>query len=476
MLAGKLVIEFDDHEPLACPINASWKVSATAEADWNAPDFDDSHWSAAAPIAKVGQRPWGTIAVPGANDPPLACPLVRKEFRVPGAIRRATIYGSALGFYRLWVNGEPVGNDYFTPGWTDYKKRVYYQTYDVTALVRPNAWNAVGGVLAGGWYYGAPNWLHYGDRPRLLAQLEIELADGTVQTIATDGSWQAAFGPYIEAGILAGETYDATKEIPGWAAPGVSAGDWRPVAVADAISAKLQAFPSIAEQETGELTPVKITEPAPGVFVFDLGQNFAGFARLEVRGPAGTKVVLRFAEMLNPDGTIYTANLGSAWATDTYVLKGEGEETWQPQFTYHGFRYVEVTGYPGRPTADAITGIAVNSNIRLDRLVRVLQPDGQPALSEHRLDTAGELHLGAHRLPATRRAAGLDGRRGDVCPGRRLQCRRGGVSGKMAGRSGRRPGAGGRFSRRGPARRVRRRHGRLGRRRYSLPHDALRSL
>ena len=220
VLAGKLVIEFDDHEPLACPIDASWKVSATAEAGWNAPDFDDSHWSAAAPIAKVGQRPWGTIAVPGANDPPLACPLVRKEFRVPGAIRRATIYGSALGFYRLWVNGEPVGNDYFTPGWTDYKKRVYYQTYDVTALVRPNAWNAVGGVLAGGWYYGAPNWLHYGDRPRLLAQLEIELADGTVQTIATDGSWQAAFGPYIEAGILAGETYDATKEIPGWAAPG----------------------------------------------------------------------------------------------------------------------------------------------------------------------------------------------------------------------------------------------------------------
>ena len=137
------------------------------------------------------------------------------------------------------------------------------------------------------------------------------------------------------------------------------------MAVADAISANLQAFPSISEQETGELTPVKITEPAPGAFVFDLGQNFAGFARLAVRGPAGTKVVLRFAEMLNPDGTIYTANLGSAWATDTYVLKGEGDETWQPRFTYHGFRYVEVTGYPGRPTADAITGVAVNANIPL---------------------------------------------------------------------------------------------------------------
>ena len=178
-----------------------------------------------------------------------------------------------------------MGNDYFTPGWTDYKKRVYYQTYDVTELVRSGGANVIGGVLAGGWYYGAPNWLHYGDRPRLWAQLEIELADGTVQTVVSDGSWRTAFGPYIESGILAGETYDATKEISGWASPGAVEGDWRPVAVAEAIPAKLEASPDAAVQETGELKPVRLTEPKPGVTVFDLGQNFAGFARLKVRGP-----------------------------------------------------------------------------------------------------------------------------------------------------------------------------------------------
>ena len=364
-LAGKLVIEFEGREPLVWRIDSSWKVSAGAAANWSAPDFDDSHWPAAVSIAKPGDKLPDMIAAAGANDPPLACPLLRKEFHVAGAVRRATVYGSGLGFYRLWINGRPVGNDYFTPGWTDYKKRVYYQTYDVTDLVRSSGPNVLGGVLAGGWYYGAANWLHYGEQPRLWAQLEIELADGTLQTVVSDGSWRTAFGPYIESGILAGETYDATREIAGWTSPGAIRGDWRAVAVTEAISAKLQACPGVAVQETGELKPVRLTEPRPGMTVFDLGQNFAGFVRLKVRGPAGARVVLRFAEMLNPDGTIYTANLGAAWATDVYVLKGDGEEIWQPRFTYHGFRYVELTGYPGRATAEAVTGIAVNSNTPL---------------------------------------------------------------------------------------------------------------
>jgi alpha-L-rhamnosidase len=270
-LAGKLVIEFEGREPLVWRIDASWKVSASAAANWNARDFDDSHWPAAVPIAKISDKSQEMIDAAGANDPPLACPLLRKEFHVKGAVRRATVYGSAMGLYRLYINGRPVGNDYFTPGWTDYKKRVYYQTYDVTDMVRSSSPNVIGGVLAGGWYYGAPNWLHYGDRPRLWTQLEIELADGTVQTVTTDGSWKAAFGPYIESGILAGETYDATREIPGWAAPGASPGDWQPVAVADAMPASLQACPDVAVQETGQLKPVRLTEPKPGVTVFDHG-------------------------------------------------------------------------------------------------------------------------------------------------------------------------------------------------------------
>jgi alpha-L-rhamnosidase len=364
-LMGKLVVDFDDHPQIVSPFDDKWKVSSVADKNWNAADFDDSHWSAAAKIGAPGDRPWGPIVVPGANDPPLACPLLRKEFQVRGPVRRATLYGSALGLYRFFINGRPVGDDYFAPGWTDYKKRVHYQTYDVTDLVHADGTNAIGAILAGGWYYGAPNWFTYGDRPQLLAQLELEMADGSVETVATDGTWTAAFGPYVEAGILAGETYDATREIAGWSSPGVAAGDWHAVQVADSISAKLEAAPDDPVVETGRLETKAITEPKPGVFVFDLGQNFAGVARLKVSGPRGTRVTLRFAEMLNPDGTIYTANLGGAWATDTYVLRGEGEETWQPQFTFHGFRYVELTGYPGRPPADAIIGIVLNSRLTM---------------------------------------------------------------------------------------------------------------
>jgi alpha-L-rhamnosidase len=367
-LTGKLVVEYDNRQQTVLPIDASWKVLPRAnksDEKWGKADFDDSRLPGAVRIGKMGDQPWGALAVPGANEPPLACPLLRKDFQVKGEIRRATLYGSALGLYRLYLNGKPVGNDYFTPGWTDYKKRVYYQTYDVTDLVRSDGGNAIGGVLAGGWYYGAPNWLHYAGQPRLWAQLEIELADGTVQTIVSDGSWKLAFGPYIESGILSGEYYDATKEIPNWSSAGAAGGDWRPVAVSDSVSAQLQAFPGVAVQETGRLPTVKITEPKPGVYVCDLGQNFAGVTRLKVRGPAGTRVVLRHAEMLKPDGTLYTSNLGSAWATDTYVLKGQGEEIWQPRFTYHGFRYVEVTGYPGRPTEDAVTGVPINAQIAL---------------------------------------------------------------------------------------------------------------
>ena len=294
--------------------------------------------------------------------------MLRKEFKVHGDVRRATVYGSALGIYRLHINGRPVGDDYFTPDWTDYRKRVYYNTYDVTELVRKGD-NAIGGVLGSGWYAGGVGGYlgrnHYGNCPRLFAQLEIELADGTIQTIATDNTWKTAFGPYLEAEFLAGETYDARRQIPGWDSPGLDDGVWKPVAVTAKIPCKLEAFPGVNVRETGLLSPVKITQPKPKVYVFDMGQNFAGFARLKVRGPAGAKVVLRFAEALNPDGTLYTLNLREARVVDTYILSGRGEEVWQPRFTFHGFRYVETTGYPGRPAEDAITGVVINSDVPL---------------------------------------------------------------------------------------------------------------
>jgi alpha-L-rhamnosidase len=367
-LAGKLVIEFEQGEPIVQKIDTSWKASTQESPNWTVGTFDDSKWAAAAMVVKMGEGPWGDIVVEGKKGKTYACPLLRKEFQLDGEIRRATLYASALGAYRLYINDKPVENNYFAPDWCDYKTRVYYNTYDVTNLVKANGANAIGGVLGAGWYSGMIAWCGrncYGDRPRLFAQLEIELADGTIQTVATDGTWQTAFGPYIEGELLPGETYDATKEIPGWASAGLEAANWTPVAVTESIPAKFQAFPGVTVQETRVYPTVKVTEPKPNVYVFDLGANFAGFARLTANGPKGTKVVIRYAEMLNPDGTIYTTNLRSARATDTYILKGNGEETWQPHFTFHGFRYVEVTGYPGRPTAEAIEGIAINSAVPL---------------------------------------------------------------------------------------------------------------
>jgi alpha-L-rhamnosidase len=314
----------------------------------------------------IGREPAGEKQEP--KSALQGCPLLRHEFTVDQPLRRATLYASALGVYRMHLNGKSVGNDYFTPDWTDYHKRVYYNTYDVTELVWQGP-NALGGILGPGWYAGHVGWWPegriYGPDPRLWAQLEIELADGSRKTVVTDESWKATTGPIVEGEFLAGETYDATQEIPGWDQPGLEDAPWRPVQITEKIPAQLEAFPGVTVQETGTLKPVKLTEPRPGVYVFDLGQNFTGVARLKVKGPRGTRVVLRFAERLNPDGTIYTANLRGARCTDTYVLKGGGEEVYQPRFTFRGFQYVEVTNFPGKPDLRTITGVALNSAVPL---------------------------------------------------------------------------------------------------------------
>ncbi len=365
-LIGKLVVELDDGTQITQEIDSSWKASTKAAPGWQGPKFDDTGWPNAKCIAKIGVKPWGELETDGLDV--LACPMFRKEFSAPQAIRRATVYASALGIYRLYINGQPVGNDYFTPGWTDYKRRVYYNTYDVTELVQKGG-NAIGAVLSAGWYSGAIGWkserYHYGNRPKLLVQLELELADGSRQIVATDGTWKAAFGPYIEGEFLAGETYDARLEMPGWSRPEFDDTEWLSVVEGDCGGAVLQAHPGVLVKETGIIEPKSIKELRPGVYVVDMGQNFAGFVRLRVSGPAGTKVVMRFAEMLNPDGSIYTTNLRTARATDTYILKGGGTEVYQPRFTFHGFRYVEVTGFPGKLTTDALTGVAINSDTPL---------------------------------------------------------------------------------------------------------------
>ncbi len=305
------------------------------------------------------------------NSRPLVLPpprYLRKDFALKGEIRKATLRASALGWYNVHLNGERVGDDYFTPGWTDYNKRIYFNTYDVTDMVNKGD-NAIGAILADGWYSGYIGWGrirdHYGKNTRMMAQLDVEYIDGSTETIITDGSWKASTGPLLEADILMGEVYDATHEIPGWDKAGYDDKRWNAVDVTDEIKAIIEPYPTVTVQVFQEIKPLSVMEPKKGTFVFDLGSNFAGFARLKVKGKKGARITLAYGERLLKDGTILKANLRGARAEDTYICKGDGIEIWKPRFTFHGFQYVSVTGYPGTPKKDAITGIELTSATRV---------------------------------------------------------------------------------------------------------------
>jgi alpha-L-rhamnosidase len=292
------------------------------------------------------------------------CPFLRKTFSLTKPVTRARIYASARGIYMLYLNGERVGHDYLRPGWTDYNKRIQYQTYDITDQLTSDT-NAIGMILGDGWYTGYLGFQgkhhHYGTYIQGLAQIEIEYADGTSEIIITDGSWKATQGPILYADLFMGEAYDARRDLPGWSTASYDDSTWSPVDSEPLGKANLVAQQGPSVQKTEELTVREITEPTPGTYVYDLGQNMVGWVRLRVSGEAGQTVRLRFAEMLDPDGTVYVANLRTAKATEYYTLKGATEETYEPSFTFHGFRYVEVTGYPGKPGPDAITGIVIQS-------------------------------------------------------------------------------------------------------------------
>ncbi|MDP2883785.1 MAG: glycoside hydrolase family 78 protein [Ignavibacteria bacterium] len=293
-------------------------------------------------------------------------PYVRKEFSLNKPIHRAQVYLTARGMFIASVNGRRIGNDVLSPEWTDYRKRIQYITYDVTNRVKEGK-NCLGVTIGDGWYRGyvgfgkLPN--NYGDQTSALVQLHLEFADGTEQIICSDTSWKGAFGPLSYSDLLMGERYDARLEAKGWNTPGFNDSQWQSVQVMPETQAQLVALPTEPVRVTHILKPKKVTEPKKGTYVFDLGQNIAGFCLLKVRGPGGTEVTLRHAEVLNPDGSIYTENLRRAKATDVYILEGGREEVFEPQFTFHGFRYVEVTGYPGKPLLDAIRGCVVSTDL-----------------------------------------------------------------------------------------------------------------
>ncbi len=360
--------------PLAARQAAWWKVRSwngdgtpsgwSETAVWETGPLEPTDWTARW-LSLAGLVPDREIAETAELDGLLPAPIFRREFTVDAPVFRARLYATARGVYEARLNGEKVGDQNLAPGWTDYTKRQQFQTYDVTTQILQGP-NVLGGTLGTGWFCGYVGWQrqcrHYGTTPQLLFQLHIDHPDGSSTVVASDGEWKATTGAIRYADLLMGEFQDARRDVTGWDRPGCDAREWLPVTVSNLNAVPLVADPAqpVRAQET--IAPVGRTEPSPGVHIFDLGQNIAGWARLKATGPTGTRIELRFAEILEPDGTLYVENLRGARVTDTFVLAGDGEESFEPRFSWHGFRYVEVTGYPGEPPDGAIEGRFVGSD------------------------------------------------------------------------------------------------------------------
>ena len=294
------------------------------------------------------------------------CPYLRKEFSVKGSVSEARLYISSHGLYQAEINGKRVGNQEFTPGWTSYNKRIQYQTYDITKSLRASD-NAVGILLGDGWYRGYLGWGNnrnvYGDKLAVIAQIRIKYNDGTIVYISTDESWKSSTGPILKSDIYNGETYDARLEQAGWSLPGFDDKGWKGTKITETPKAILIAPQGPPVSKIEELTPVNISKTGNNSYLVDMGQNMVGWVRIKASGMAGDKIILKHAEVLDKTGTIYFDNLRSAQQTNTYILKGKGEEIFEPHFTFQGFRYIEITGYPGMLTPDKITGIVIHSDM-----------------------------------------------------------------------------------------------------------------
>jgi alpha-L-rhamnosidase len=297
---------------------------------------------------------------------PQRAPMLRREYSVRAGLAKARLYITALGVYEARINGLPVGDHVLEPGWTSYNHRLQYQTFDVTPLLREGR-NAIGAMLGDGWYrgrlgYGGGRGNIYGNRLALLAQLELTYADGTNERIVTDETWRAETGPILSSDIYDGETYDARLERPGWSTPGYNDGDWRRVALLQRDLRTLVAPTGPPVRRTQEVAPIAIFKSPSGRTVVDFGQNLVGKVRVSVNGGAGQTITLRHAEVLE-NGELAMRPLRTAEATDRYTLRGDGPETWEPAFTFHGFRYAEVEGWPGELRPEDISAVVLHSDL-----------------------------------------------------------------------------------------------------------------
>ncbi len=333
---------------------AKWSMGLLSKPDWQAT------W--------IGLDKSFSWDEPDSLHSKLSARYFRKEFKVDNNIKKAVVYVCGLGLYELYINGRKAGDQVLSPTLSDYFKRDYYNTFDVTKLINKNK-NAIGVVLGNGRFFtmrptsqpgfGTPTIINYGF-PKMLLQLEIEMKDGTHKTICSDGSWKVtADGPIRSNNEYDGEIYDARKEIPGWNKPGFNDANWINVQLVNAPSNNIASQPNPNIKILDIVHPISVKGIKPGEYVFDMGQNIAGWVQISAKGAKGTAVKMRFAERINKDGSIYTANLRTAESTDIYTFKGKGEEKWEPCFTYHGFRYVEVTGLSYKPELNSIIGKVV---------------------------------------------------------------------------------------------------------------------
>lgn len=356
------------------------KLGSRQECFWKVRIWDDrgqpSSWSKPATFEMGLLEPtdWhGRWIALGGGKTAAVSPLMRKEFLAAGPVKRARLYAAGIGWSQYYLNGKRIGDNVLDPATTDYDKRILYVTHDVTEALQSGR-NALGAMLGNGWYSeprGAGYKPHcprpgYADAPCLLLELIIELADGTVQRIVSDESWRTSRGPIVRNDLFGGEVYDARREKTGWLQPGYDDSSWTTATVEKSPGGRLEAQTIEPIRVNQVLQPVKLTNPKPGVYVYDFGQLFGGWARLRVNGPAGAKVALRYSDQVCPDTGLVDKRChhGPDGATDYYILRGDpAGECYQPRFTFHPVRYVQVEGFPGTPVLESLEGCAVHSSI-----------------------------------------------------------------------------------------------------------------
>jgi alpha-L-rhamnosidase len=335
-----------------------WKVRVWDEHNRASSWSEPGNWQ----IGLLEASDWHARWISAAPNETAAAPLFRRGFSVSGKIKRATAYVYGLGWYELYLNGTKVGDHVLAPPNSHYDRENLYDTFDVTTLLRQNG-NAVGVILGGGYDSTYSRWgWKWEKSKRFILQIQIEMADGSHREILSDQHWRFHDGPITACGIYEGERYDACREERGWSTFRFNDKDWSPVIESDSPGGRLVANTMPPIRVTQTISPVKITEPRPGVFVADMGQNFAGWARIRMQGQRGDSIKLHYSELIDSTGMIDPWTNRRAHATDIYIFKGNGFESYEPRFTYHGFRYVELTGPRKKPTVEMIEGRVVHAD------------------------------------------------------------------------------------------------------------------